>query len=84
VREGRLCRREVQLHESARGVVDEDEQDARWGSAFERGVVAAIDLHGLAQTGSAVARLVHLDRLWGQTRHYYCGPTNDQSTSSIM
>ena len=58
VREGRFGRREVQLHQPPGRVVDEDEQCACRGSAFEPSVVAAVDLDELAETGSAVARLV--------------------------
>jgi len=48
----------VQLHQPPGRVVDEDEQGACRSSAFEPSVVAAVDLDELAETGSAVARLV--------------------------
>src|SRR5690349_19801355 len=60
VREGRLGRHEVQLHQLAGGVVDKYQQRARWRAVFEPRVVAAVDLDQFASAGSTVARLVDL------------------------
>ncbi len=60
VREGRLRRHEVQLHEPARRVIDVDQQRARLGPVLEPSVVAAIDLDQLADARAAVPRLVDL------------------------
>ena len=60
VREARLGRDEVQLHQSARRIIDVDQQRAGFGAILEPGVIAAVDLDQLTDAGSAVARLVDL------------------------
>jgi hypothetical protein len=62
VREGRLGRHEVQLHQPAGGVVDENQQRAVHITLLEPGVVAAVDLDQLADARPAIARLVDLGR----------------------
>src|SRR5829696_9113021 len=49
VGEGTLRRHEAQLHEPAGRIVDEDEQRARVGAILEPAMLAAVDLHQLAQ-----------------------------------
>src|SRR3712207_8449722 len=49
VGERALRRHEEQPHEPAGGVVDEDEERARVGAILEPAVLAAVDLHELAQ-----------------------------------
>jgi hypothetical protein len=53
----------VQLHQPARGVVDEHQQRAADITLLEPGVVAAVDLDQFAQAGAAVARLVNRKRM---------------------
>src|SRR5437016_2094122 len=50
--------REAELHEAAGGVVDVDQQGAARATVLEPGVLAAIDLDELAETGAALARRV--------------------------
>ena len=53
--EGRLGRREAELHQPAGRIVDVDQQRAARAAALEPSVLAAVDLDELAQTGAALA-----------------------------
>ena len=63
VGEGALRRHEAQLHQPAGRIVDEDEQGARVGAILEPAVLAAVDLHQLAQGLAAQPRLVEAPAL---------------------
>jgi hypothetical protein len=49
---------EAELHEPARGIVDVDEQCADRAAVFEPGVLAAVELHELAEAGAAFLRWI--------------------------
>ena len=49
VGKGTLRGHEAQLHQPAAGIVDEDQQRARLRSILEPAMLAAVDLHELAQ-----------------------------------
>src|SRR5260370_31500798 len=57
--EGRFRLDQLQLHQSARGVVDVDEQRALRTTVFEPPVLGTVDLDQLAQTVAAAARLLN-------------------------
>jgi len=59
VAEGRLGIREVQVHQPARGVINEDQQGAGRPPVFKPAMVAAINLDEFADTMPPVPRLVH-------------------------
>src|SRR5207249_3309759 len=58
VRESRLALDKLKMHQPARRIVDEHEQRALWAAVLEPPVLAAVDLHQLADTLATVARLV--------------------------
>src|SRR3954469_22341540 len=57
--EGRLGRHKAQGTETARRVVDEHQERARWAAVLEPPMLGAVDLHELAYAVPAIARLVH-------------------------
>ena len=63
VREGALGCDKAQLHQSACRVVDEDQKRAGRGAILEPAMLAAVDLHQLAQTLAPQPRLVQLPAL---------------------
>ena len=58
VGEGALRAHEAQLHQPAGRIVDEDEQRAGVGAILEPAMLAAVDLHQLAQGLAAQPRLM--------------------------
>ena len=63
VAEGGFRRREIQFQQLARGVVDIDQQAARWPALFKPGKGRAIQLHQLPTPRTPSAQAVRLHRL---------------------
>src|ERR1700719_484212 len=60
ISKGRLALDKLEVHQSAGRVIDEHQQRALWPAIFEPPMLAAIDLHQLADTVAPVARLMNL------------------------
>src|SRR5205085_5781328 len=58
VRESRLALDKLKMHQPARRVVDEHEQRALWAAVLKPPVLAAVDLHQLADALAPMARLM--------------------------
>ena len=62
IAEGRFGRRKVQCHDPVGRIVDIHQQGARRRPFLEPAVIAAVNLHQLAQTRTTASRLVDLRR----------------------
>src|SRR5689334_9007127 len=60
ISKGRLALDKLEMHQSAGRVIDEHQQGTLWSAIFEPPMLAAIDLHQLADTVAPVARLMNL------------------------
>ena len=82
VRRCALAWNEAQLHQPARRIVDEHQQRAGLATVLEPAVLAAVDLHQLAETLSPQSRLMECSALLTRQPQTLCNHPSPQRLAS--